>query len=265
MRTTILEHELSKIIDLARQAKRLDGRGLEEMRDFSIEVDKYENAEGSARVMLGQTEVIAGIKMGVDKPYPDSPDEGAISVGAELLPLSHADYESGPPSLDEIELARVVDRGIRESKAIDFSKLCIKEGEACWIAFMDFYAINADGNIFDAGSIAALVAFLNAKKPKLNDKNKIIKGEYDGKLELKRLPLLATFVKVGGKIMVDPTYVEEKASEARYSVATTEDGFMSAMQKGKGAFSFEEINYMIDLAYKVNDEKRKKILKLVKK
>jgi exosome complex component RRP42 len=265
MRTTVLEYDLSKIVELARQGKRLDGRALETPRDFTLEVDKYQNAEGSARILLGETEVIAGIKIAVDKPYPDNPDEGAISVGAELLPLAHSEYEAGPPSLDEIEVARVVDRGIRESKAIDFTKLCIKEGESCWIAFMDFYAINSAGNLFDAGSMAGLAAFMNAKIPKLDDKNKIIKHEYSGKIELKRMPLLTTFVKVGGKIMVDPTYLEEKASEARFSAATTEDGYLSAMQKGPGIFTVEEVNYMIDLAFKVADERRKKILKVVKK
>ena len=265
MRSTVLEHDITKVAELASQGKRLDGRGLEEMRDFTLEMGLCENAESSARIHLGETQVLAGIKIAVDKPYPDNPDEGAISVGAELLPLAHSEYEAGPPSFDEIEVARVVDRGIRESKAIDFTTLCIKEGESCLIAFMDFYAINADGNLFDAGSIAGLAAFMTAKKPKLNENNKIIKHEYSGTLQLKRLPLLTTFVKVGGKIMVDPTYLEEKAATARFSVATTEDGFMSAMQKGlKGSFTIEEINYMIDKSFVIGAETRKKLLKQVK-
>ncbi|MCX6803005.1 MAG: RNA-binding protein, partial [Candidatus Diapherotrites archaeon] len=121
------------------------------------------------------------------------------------------------------------------------------------------------GNLFDAGSIAGLACFMSAKVPKLDEKNKIIKHEYSGKIELKRMPLLTTFVKVGGKVMVDPTYLEEKASDARFSVATTEDGFMSAMQKGPGAFTVEEVNYMIEKSFGINDEKRKKIIKMVKK
>lgn len=265
MRETVLEYDLSKIVELAKQGKRVDGRALDEMRDFTLEVGKFENAEGSSRVRLGGTEVVAGIKMGVDKPYPDSPDEGAISVGAELIPLAHSEYEAGPPSYDEIEVARVVDRGIRESKSIDFTSLCIKEGEACWIAFMDFYAINADGNLFDAGSIAGLASFMTAKMPKLDENNKIIKHEYAGKITLNRYPLLTTFVKVGGKIMVDPTYIEQKAADARFSVATTEDGFMSAMQKGPGALTVDEVNYMIDKAFELADIKRKKILKIIGK
>jgi len=263
MRSTVLEYDISKVVELARNGKRVDGRALDEMRDFSVVKNKFKNAEGSAIVKLGDTEVMGGIKVLVDKPYPDSPDEGAISVGAELLPLAHGDYEFGPPSMDEIEVARVVDRGLRESKAIDFAQLCVKEGEAVRVAFFDFYAINSDGNLFDAGSIAALASFMDAKLPKLDEKFKVIKHEYDGKIQLKRLPLLTTFVKVGGKIMVDPTYIEEKAAEARFSVATTDDGYMSAMQKGMGgSFTLEEVNYMIETGFKVAGEVRKKLQKM---
>jgi exosome complex component RRP42 len=71
-------------------------------------------------------------------------------------------------------------------------------------------------------------------------------------------------VKIAGKIMVDPTYLEEKAAETRFSVATTEDGLMSAMQKGlNGSFTLDEINYMIDVAFKVGKETRKKVQKLL--
>ena len=262
MRHTILDSDIAKIIELAKEGKRMDGRALDEMRELKIETNISENADGSARVILGSTEVIAGLKMLTGIPYPDSPNEGSISIGAELLPLSHGDYEVGPPSVTEVEIGRVVDRGIRESKSLDFEKLCIKQGELVWIGYMDFYAINADGNLFDAGAIACIVGFLQGKMPKLDDNNKIIKHEYSGKIELKRLPILTTFVKVGGKILLDPTYIEEKAAEARFSVSTTEDGYMAAMQKGAGgAFTLEETNEMIDLAFKIGKEVRKKVEK----
>ena len=260
MRNTTLNYDISKATELAREGKRIDGRKLDEMRELTIETDFAKNAEGSTMVTLGKTKVIAGLKMSIGTPYPDSQDEGAISVGAEELPLAHPDYESGRPSDGEVELARVVDRGLRESKAIDFKQLCVKKGEAVWIGYLDFYALNGDGNLFDSGSIAALVTFANAKMPKLDKDNKIIQGEYDGKLKLARFPLLTTFVKVGGKVLLDPTYIEEKAAEARFSVATSDDGFMTAMQKGVGgSFTLEEVDNMIDLAFKVADNTRKKL------
>jgi exosome complex component RRP42 len=262
MRTETLGNEVQKVISLAREGKRLDGRALDEMREITIETGMCENAEASAMVTLGETKVLAGLKMAVGEPYPDSQDEGSISVGAEALPLAHPEYESGRPSDDEVELARVVDRGLRESKAIDFKSLCIKEGEAVWVGFLDFYALNGDGNLFDAGSIATLVSFMKSKMPKLDKDNKIIQGEYAGTLKLAKMPLLTTFVKVGGKIMLDPSYMEEKAAEARYSVATTEDGLITAMQKGiGGSFTREEVNKMIDLALKNSEKIRGQIKK----
>ena len=260
MRNTTLNYDVSKATELAREGKRIDGRALDEQRELTIETDFAKNAEGSTMVTLGKTKVMAGLKMGVGTPYPDSQDEGAISVGAEQLPLAHPDYESGRPSDNEVELARVVDRGLRESKAIDFKQLCIKKGEAVWVGYLDFYALNGDGNLFDSGSIAALVTFANAKMPKLDKDNRIIQKEYSGKIKLARFPLLTTFVKVGGKVLLDPTYIEEKAAEARFSVATSDDGFMTAMQKGVGgSFTLEEVNYMVDLAFKVADNTRKKL------
>ena len=130
-------------------------------------------------------------------PFPDTPDEGTISVGAELLPLANPAFETGPPSEEATELARVVDRGIRESKCLDFKKLCIKEKEKVWVAYIDLYILNDAGNLFDACSIAALVSLANAKVPKIDEEYKVVKKEFEGKLSLERKPLLCTFAKVG--------------------------------------------------------------------
>ena len=42
---------------------RFDGRKLDEFRDIEISYDLSNKAEGSARVKLGKTDVIAGIKL----------------------------------------------------------------------------------------------------------------------------------------------------------------------------------------------------------
>ena len=51
------------LIDSLRKGIRYDGRVLDEYRPIAIERDVTRNAEGSARVKLGDTEVIAGIKL----------------------------------------------------------------------------------------------------------------------------------------------------------------------------------------------------------
>ncbi len=122
-----------------KESKRFDNRKLDEFREITIETGVSENAEGSAKVKIGKTEVLVGVKMDVAEPYPDSPDKGNLMTTAELLPLSSPRFETGPPKFNAIELGRVIDRVIRESKFIDFEKLCIKEGEKVWAVFVDIY------------------------------------------------------------------------------------------------------------------------------
>src|SRR3990167_1904107 len=147
----------SHIIGLLNAGVRLDGRKLTDYRGpIEIERGIIKTAEGSARVRIGETEVMVGVKLEVGEPYPDTPGEGTIIVGAELLPMSNPEFELGPPGIQAIELARVVDRGIRESKALDFKKLCIKEGENIWMVIIDICPLNDDGNLIDAAVLATL-------------------------------------------------------------------------------------------------------------
>ena len=145
----IVEDHVKKLL---MTEKRFGGRKLDEFRKIEVEYGvSAKSAEGSARVKIGDTEVIAGIKMEVGVPYPDQPEKGTLMAGVELLPLSSPEFESGPPSIKSIELARVVvDRGIRESDALDLKKLCIKKGEKMWMVIIDNYSINDDGNLADA-------------------------------------------------------------------------------------------------------------------
>lgn len=242
---------------------REDNRGVYDYRDIQVEVNPVARANGSARVRIGATEVLVGVKMNVDKPFPDTPDEGVLIANAELSPLANAEYESGPPGPAAIELARVVDRGIRESHAIDFEKLCIRPKEKVWVVFLDIYPINDDGNLFDAASLAAMIALKHAVLPKYDEKeDKVLYKELTKeKLPMRVQPLLTTFAKINGSTFIDPTKREEKAMDARLSVATLEDGQISAMQKGgAGTFTQKEILDLIELAI----EKGKELRKLLK-
>lgn len=250
------------IKELLDKDARLDGRRLDEYRKITIKKGiSAKSAEGSAMVNIGDTTVIAGVKMEVALPYPDMPDKGTIIVGVELLPLSSPDYESGPPSIKAIELARAsVDRGIRESKAIDFEKLCIKEREKVWNVLIDIYSFDDHGNLSDALGLAALAALQDTKFPKYNEKeNKILYDEKtDKSLELTNLPVTVTVLKIKDKFLVDPTNEEEEAAEARLTIASLEDGTICAMQKGGDmALSTTDILKMIDISLKKAKELRK--------
>jgi len=248
------------LYDLAKKGKRADGRKFDEFRNIEIETGLISKAEGSARIKIGNTQVVAGIKMDIGDPYPDSPDKGVMMTAAELIPLASPDFESGPPREDAIELSRVVDRGIRESEVIGLDKLCIEPGEKIWMVFIDIHIIDFDGNLFDAASLAALAALFNATVPierlqptleKYQEKFPSIKDYLkehpkDYQLPMNEPPISCTSVKFNDLVVVDPCLDEEEIAEARLTVATDKNGDIRAMQKGlDGSFTVEEIKKVI--------------------
>jgi len=239
---------------------RYDGRKLTEFRDVKIELNVTKTAEGSARVTIGNTVVMAGVKLSLGTPYPDTPEDGTFMVNVELLPLASSDFESGPPSIDSIELSRVVDRGIRESKAVDMKKLCIEAGEKVWMVSVDVVPLNADGNLFDAASLAAIAALSNTVFPKFENGKVDYKEKTKDKLPLGKLPIAITSWVIDGKIVLDPSVAEEKAASARLTVGTTEDAKICSMQKGGDQpLTLEQIETMVDLATATAKELRSKL------
>jgi len=243
------------------KGKRIDGRGLEDYREIKLESGISKYAEGSARSKIGETEVLVGVKFSTGEPYPDSPDEGTIIVSAELSPIASPNFESGPPSSQAIELSRVVDRGIRESKAVDFKKLCIKKGEKIFMAFIDIQVVNDAGNLIDTCVLGVLKALMEVKLPKLDKDNNIIYGEYSNtKLKLNKIPTTCTISKIKDKLFVDANSEEGEAIEGRLSV-NVGNGQIHALQKGGNVgFSVEEVGKALDIAIK----KEKELVKFLK-
>ena len=238
------------IMSLLESGKRVDGRGFEERRKIELMPNFVPRAEGSARLRLGDTDVLAGIKMDTGTPFSDTPDTGVMTTNIELIPMASPFFESGPPRPAAIEISRVVDRGIRESHTVNMSKLCITPGEEVWIMFIDIHTLDYDGNLFDAASLAALAALKNTTVPA----GKFEKGE-DYPLPVEHLPVASTFVKIGDKILLDPNYDEEQVASARLTITFDENGDLRAMQKGiGGGFTNEEIFYMMKVARKTSRE-----------
>lgn len=247
------------VLELSKNGKRADGRGLLEYRKpIKIEYDISANAEGSAAVTIGKTRVVCGVKAAVGTPYPDSQDEGTMMVTAEFAAISSPDFEPGAPGEKSIELARIVDRGIRESGAIDTKKLCITEGEKVWTVFIDIYIQNHDGNLIDAAALAAIAALHKAKFPKLNEDGKIDYNEHtDENIPVVKKPVACTIVKIGESLFIDATADEEIVADARITITSDEDNTINAMQKG-GAMGMtaEEVEKCIDLAIEKANELR---------
>jgi len=261
MASIITRVKQKQIAQLIASEKRGDGRGLRDYREMNIEQGLIEKAEGSARVLLGKTEVVVGVKVETGEPFPDTPNDAVMTVNAELTPLASPAFEAGPPDEDSIELARIVDRGIRESKAINTEKLVIEAGKKVFVVFIDLYVLNHDGNLIDASALAAMSALINTKMAnyEIKDGELKVKPGYE-QLPIRKHPITVTTAKIGDKLVVDPNAEEEQVMDARISFAIDDDGNICAIQKGgSGYFEPQQIIEAAKIAKEKAKELRKKL------
>ena len=243
----------SHLSDLAERDARIDGRERWEGRELEVQHSILPRAEGSARVRMGDTIVLAGVKFQIMTPYPDRPNQGGLMCSAEVRPVAGRNWESGPPSPESIELGRVVDRGIRESGCIDVDSLCIIPGEKAWQVILDLFAISDDGNLFDAFALAGITALRNATVPA----ERFEVGE-DYQLSVSKTPIMCSYHRVGGRFVFDATAREELGGDERIHITLGDDNNFHSLQKGlKGIFSADEFTEIMDNAIERTEKLRK--------
>lgn len=266
-RSSIIVEHLRKqqMLDSMAKGKRIDGRAFDEQRPLEIEIDVIKKANGSARVRLGNSEVIAGVKVDTGEPFEGLENKGALIVSAEVLPTASPHVEPGPPDEEVIELARVVDRGVRESETVDLEKLVLVEGKVVYTIFVDCSVLNADGNLFDATSYATVAAILTAKIPVLEIQDgKVVDTGKTMPMPVTTIPISITQVRIGDAVLVDPTAEEEGAMDARITITTSDEGYC-ALQKGyTGSFTIEQIKKAAETARIKGEEVRAKMKEITK-
>jgi exosome complex component RRP42 len=248
VRKDFLKNQLEK-------GMRFDERGMDEWRPVNVDKGVLDSAEGSALAEIGGTKVIAAVKFDVMTPFADRPEEGVFMTGAEFVPFASPAFEPGPPSEDSIELARVVDRGIRSSGVIDTGSFFIEEGKVLGL-FIDLWVLDQCGNIMDTAALAACGALLDAKLPKLED-GAIVREESAGKLEMKYKPLTTSFIKVGNHFLMDPSIEEEHAKGMAITMGSVEGKISSIQKAGSEGISRDKVLELADLAFEKSEELRK--------
>ena len=254
--------EKNYILSNLKKGERIDGRDLWEYRDWTVKSNVIASAEGSAEVTLGKTKIITGLKYDVGTPFPDLPNEGVCTFMAELLPLASPLFERGPPNEQSIELARVVDRGIRHADCVQTKKLCIKEKEAVYILFVDIYVINYSGNLIDAGGVSALATLISSRIPEgqWKDGNLEWTGKYlTGKTIVNEIPMVVTYGKIGDIIFLDPSLPEELVCDGKISISVTDDKITSIQKSGYATFSIEEIEMLAKKTFEISNKTKKEL------
>ncbi len=242
------------IMRLLAEGKRTDGRKNDEYRPIRLQKNVIPNAEGSAVCQIGKTQVIAGIKFDMATPYADRPNEGVFSTGAELVPLGSHMFEPGPPNEDAIELARVVDRGIRSSETLDLKSFKVSD-EKVLALYLDLWVIDYGGNLIDAAALAAMAALLETRMPKVEN-SKIIRSEDTGKLKIGEKVVACSFSKFGTNYLLDPALDEDLGMDGKVTISTTSEHVCAVQKSGWASTSEKDVSDLLDLAFARGKELR---------
>ncbi|XP_059665326.1 exosome complex component RRP45A isoform X2 [Cornus florida] len=221
---------------------RVDGR---RPFDFRRIIIKFGREDGSSEVQLGQTHVMGFVTSQLVQPYRDRPNEGSLSIYTEFSPMADPSFEAGRPGESAVELGRVIDRGLRESRAVDTESLCVVAGKLVWSIRIDLHIIDNGGNLVDAANIAALAALLTFRRPECTlggeDGQEVIVHPHEVReplpLIIHHLPIAVTFAFISDEniVVIDPTHFEEAIMGGRMTATLNSNGEVCAIQKAGGA------------------------------
>ncbi|XP_062109909.1 exosome complex component RRP45A-like [Humulus lupulus] len=220
---------------------RLDGRRPFDCRNLIITFGKE---DGSAEVQLGQTHVMGFVTGQLVQPYRDRSNEGSLSIFTEFSPMADPSFEPGRPSEAAVELGRVIDRGLRESRAVDTESLCVLPGKLVWAIRIDLHILDNGGNLVDTANIAALAALMTFRRPECslggdNGQEVIVHRPEERDplpLIIHHLPIAVTFAFIGSEssVVIDPTHHEEAVMGGRMTTTLNANGDICSIQKAGG-------------------------------
>ncbi|MGC8953426.1 MAG: exosome complex protein Rrp42 [Desulfurococcus sp.] len=257
--------QVENIVKSIKKGERIDGRGLTDYRPIEVILNPITKASGSSLVKLGGTQVIAGVKLELEEPFPDRPGEGVLQVHAEFVPLASPSFEPGPPDENAIEVARVIDRSLRESKAVKLDALAIEPGKIVWSVYTDIYLVDHQGNIIDTGMLASMLALATSRIPELikgENGYKVDHTKYVGPLPINTLVATVTMGIYNDVIIVDPLLEEEAVIDSFITIAIDESGRICGIQKrGMKGFSRSVLDNTVEIAL----SKGRELVDLMKK
>ncbi|XP_048808096.1 exosome complex component RRP42 isoform X2 [Lagopus muta] len=155
------------IIHGVQEDLRVDGRGCEDYRCAEVETDVVSNTSGSARVKLGHTDILVGVKAEMGTPKLEKPDEGYLEFFVDCSANATPEFEGRGGEELGTEIASTLYRIFSSEGSVDLKSLCINPREHCWVLYVDVLLLECGGNLFDAISIAVKAALFNTRIPKV--------------------------------------------------------------------------------------------------
>lgn len=268
------EAEKTFILHGVEENFRIDGRGREDYRPMELETDIVAHAFGSARLRLANTDVLVAVKIEVDTPLPERPNEGKLEFFVDCSANATPDFEGRGGEDLAIKIANTLSAAYQSPFAFDLRKLCIVKGRKCWKFFIDILILECGGNLYDAVSLAVKASLWNTQVPLIKkidmDGNNIelnVSDElYDcKKLDVTNAPVMVTVCKIGEKCIVDPNQAEEQCAVGSVVVSISANKFSAVLQTGTGSLHPATLIECLKLGHEVAGRLDKALLTTLSK
>ncbi|CAH1270099.1 EXOSC7 [Branchiostoma lanceolatum] len=184
---------------------RSDGRACEDYRHVEVETDVVSNTSGSARLRLGNTDILVGVKAEMGEPDPGRPKEGKLEFFVDCSANASPEFEGRGGEELAIEVSNALQRIFSSKSTLDLTALCIIPAGQCWVLFVDVLVLECGGNLFDAVSLAVKAALFSTRLPTVivtaddegQQEIELSDDPYDVKrLDVDNVPLIVTLSKV---------------------------------------------------------------------
>ncbi|XP_076806094.1 exosome complex exonuclease RRP42-like [Clavelina lepadiformis] len=253
---------------------RTDGRSCESYRHIELETGILSNTHGSARIRLGSSELLVGVKVELGTPKPQRINEGWLEFHVDCSPNAHPVFQGrGGKELSD-NICSMLTRVYRNNTVMDLEALGVIPQKHCWVVHVDVLILECGGNLIDAASIAVKASLYNTGIPNISltdgDEGEVEINLPDDPEDVKHLktincPVLVTLSKIGNRHIVDATDEEECCCSASLVMGVTRRGHTVGVRKmGGGSLDPESLTEMIDSGKKIGRQLHISLDKLLK-
>jgi len=232
-------NERDFIFAAARDGVRIDGRGL--LVEREVEISVVPGSNGTVEVCIGETRCIAATHAEVVAPLPERPSEGFFSFLVDFSPMASPSYElQSSVQKRQADVARVVERAVRQGRALDVEGLCILAGRKVWSVRVDVRVLDDAGNACDCASIATLASLLCFRRNDVTvTGDDVIVHSIEERepvpLIIHHVPLSTSFALLNSTVCVlDPLLAEEQVALGTLTITANKFGEICGVHKAGG-------------------------------
>ncbi|WKY02997.1 hypothetical protein Q1695_016359 [Nippostrongylus brasiliensis] len=209
--------ELKFILDGFAENYRLDGRTLNDFRQVKLVVG---SECGTALCTMGETKVLCAVSATLTEPRATRPNKGFVTVDVDMSPMGNPANEHNRLGERGLELTKMLELVLRDSRCIDVESLCVRAHKEVWKLRVDVRILDDDGALLDCASVAAVAALYHFRRPNVTvEPNRtLVHSEYEQSpipLNIYHMPICVSFgfTKCGKYVVLDPT---DKESQCLY-------------------------------------------------